>query len=725
MKGKMPHVAESGVRSPRHDKRTTSPLWALAIVCLLAAQTAFAQTDSVVMEIGGKPVYKSEFMREFLRSIGKKPGDAPTACTYEKRQALEEYVQTYANYRAKLADAFAKRYDKNRRLQREFKGYRAELAAPYLIDSATLQRLMAEAYERNHYVLSASHILVPLGENAMPADTLAAYNHALELRKRVTQGGEDFAEVAKEEWIRNNKLDDDLGNGTGDREPNDGTLGSFTVFDMVYPFESAAYALQVGQVSKPVRTRYGYHIIKLHGKTPYFNVATVQHIWISDEQNKEYAKGKVQEAYRQILSDTIGFAVVARNYSDDRSTSFNGGLIPNSNIHQLPPEYVDRLGRMKAGEVSEPFHTAYGWHILYLVKKDALPPMEEMEPYYRQKMAHDNRNDQSTKVFVEQCKRRYHVVDNVNTTHKVKVGKTYKTMPVATLDAAKSMLNDSVFRKRWRYRVPQNPDSTVLLVIKENQYTVHDFLKYLEQNQELIRKYDVSLWVDGKYPEWVDRMVLDYADSHLESEHPEFAALMSEYLNGLTIFSYNHVNVWDKAQTDSVGLLQFYQENSSRRSYDNPADSSYFWNERASLVMVTVADSLCIAPSKVEKQLNKALKKGEVDEASIGNKLSGMLSKECSAAKPVEVLQTTAEKGHQMLLRSDEWHQGVYARSGVRGYTFYIVTKVQEPTLKSLSEAKGFYMNDYQNFLDEQLIKSLWETYQVKIHQNVVDEITY
>ena len=170
----------------------------LALMVTLAASLFAQQSDDpVLFEINGKPIRQSEFMNEFRRSHGLDPKAAPTACTYEKRQALEEYAELFVNFRTKLEDAYALGLDTTPALVKELKGYRDELAAPYLIDSATMQRILREAYDRNHYTLHAAHILVRVSKNASPDDTLAAYNKAMEYYNRVING-EDFFLVAYE-----------------------------------------------------------------------------------------------------------------------------------------------------------------------------------------------------------------------------------------------------------------------------------------------------------------------------------------------------------------------------------------------------------------------------------------------------------------------------------------------------------------------------------------------
>ena len=359
-----------------------SSLLVAAAVALFGAQlsapgTACAQTlpvDPVVMEVNGQKIRQSEFMKEFMTSVGDKLAANPQTPQAEKRQALLEYVDLYANFKAKVIDAKAMGLDTAASLQQELAKYRSELAAPYLIDSTVLEGLLREAYERNHYSLGAAHILVRVAPDAQPDDTLAAYKRISELRKRIADG-EDFYAVAREEALRLDR--------NAEVRPNEGYLGYFSAFDMVYPFENAAYSLEVGQLSQPVRSRYGYHIIKLLDKVNLHGKLDLAHIWIGT-RDSILGRAAIYSCYER-LKGGESFATVA-NQSDDRSTRNDGGRMHNATLSNIPPEYLHVVEKLKPGEVSEPFHTQFGWHIVTLIRKDTLPAYEDMVPYYKQKM---------------------------------------------------------------------------------------------------------------------------------------------------------------------------------------------------------------------------------------------------------------------------------------------------------------------------------------------------
>lgn len=687
---------------------------ALALVFTLGLK---AQTDPVVIEVGDQKIHQSEFMKEFRKSIGQDPKAAPTACTYEKRQALEEYVELYTNYRTKLYAAKQMGLDTHFAVRYELHQYRKELCLPYLIDSASMEHILREAYERNHYVLHASHILLRLPAGATPADTLAVYKRAMEVYEKAAAGA-DFGKLAMEYSDDPSAKADSLRRRGG----NKGDLGNFTVFQMVYPFECAAYSLEPGEVSKPVRTNYGYHIIKLHDRINYFGKSTIQHIWI-DNSRANGAK-EIQDAYRQ-LREGQGFGQVAYNYSSDRQE--NGGFAANIDVNQMPAEYVEALSKLREGEFSAPFQTSRGWHIVRLVKRDQMPPYADMVPLYKQRLTNDQRSKGPKEAFLNQCKRQYNFVDHTQVVVPVKGKKKGKPQYEASLAECVAAMTDSVYRKKWQYEEGMITDLRPLFTLNQRDYTAVDFLRWLQANQKYERRSgNYDLYLNERYKEYVDGVVFHLADSLLEQDNADFRALMQEYRNGLMLFSYNDKFVWSQAIKDTAGMEAFYARESALKSIDNPEDAQYFWGPRAHIISVEVADSALLSPKKAKAIIAKALKKG-LDASQMEALLlkAAKASKDTTITEPLTVTTALIEEGTSNIISRGEWRLGVYDRMYRKGYGLAVVDRLYDPQLKSLREARGYYVSDYQNYVDAELIKSLREKYNVKVHQNVVDEITY
>ena len=710
-----------------NDRKTTTMKRTIAttllILCAWLPLTLRAQetADPAVFEVAGKPVLKSELMKDFLQSIGKDPSAAPTACTYEKRKALEDYIQLYINFRAKLADAYALGYDTMPMLVGELKTYRDELSLPYLIDSATLQGLLHEAYERNKYVLHAAHILVPCPELAEGEDTVAPYQHAMELYNRAV-AGEDFYTIAQDEmrYQRQTSPDPNIRQRANEVRPNEGDLGCFTVFDMIYPFETAVYNMRPGEVSKPIRTRYGYHIAKLFDRYEYYGKANIAHIWISDRDPN--ARGKINDAYRQ-LTEGADFATVVKNYSNDRNSNYaSGGEIGEMPCNQLPPEYIATIAEgMKPGDYSQPFQTHYGWHIIKLVSQETQPPFESMVPYYKSRMVSGERSKRPQRMFAEQCKERYHFIDYT----QLKTSKKKNAPYAATLQTVRDLISDSIFSAIFHYDSNAITDMRPLFSIDGKEYNSRQFARYIYKNKKVRPICSLDVFIRERYREFVEAKLIEYADSRLEQDNDEFRALVDEYRHGLMIFAYNDKFIWSRAINDSAGFADFYAQQMPLHDINDTAQAIYFWNERARVTRYIVADSACMSPDKALKIITKGIKKAWSSENIKAAMLKKVNGKKCQQENPVTTDLVLFEKDNQRQLSPNEWSKGMYVHPEGKGYVVLVVEQMLPPEPKALMEARGYYLNDYQNHLEKVVSQELRKKYGVVVHQDVIDEIAY
>ncbi len=674
--------------------------------------------DPVVLEVNGQKIRQTEFMKEFMNSVGDKLAKNPQTPLAEKRQALREYADLYANFRAKVVDAHNMGIDTMEDLRMELTKYRNELAAPYLIDSAILDGLLHEAYERNHRSVHVAHIMVKVAPDAKPEDTLKALNYINELRARIV-GGEDFYAVAYEEAQRNEL--------NPNRRKDEGNLGYFTAFEMVYPFENAAYSLKVGEVSQPVRTRYGYHLVKLFDIVEMQGKCDVAHIWIGSLDSVA-GRSTIYSIYRQ-LQDGLDFDRAARQ-SDDRTTRDNGGRMMNAGLNQLPPEYLHVIADLKAGQYSEPFHTKYGWHILKVIRKDTLPPFEAMVPYYKQKMTRDSRGDASRKVFATTCRAKYGLVDLTKTPveqpgAKKRAKKTKEPVKMqASLDNIYRIVRRKIAFGEWNYNDTLVKDIQPLVRVMGKEYNSLDFARYINTHRKAFDLLDTVYYVNMRYEEFMDSLAVVCADERLEQDYPEFAEVVEEYRRGLMIFSYNDKMVWSKAVKDSAGFADFYNRYSKTRRMTVRDDSVYFWKQRARITKFDIADSAMLATDKAVKLLAKAQKK-----AKGSNEMKAMLvktiGKKGKDENDVQMALDLVEQGHTDLLNADQWQTGIYTRPLKKGYSVVMVDEVLPPMLKAQAEARGYYLNEYQNELERNLCTSLRDKYNVKINWDVVERIDY
>ena len=269
--------------------------------------TAQKSDDAVLMTIGGNRVTVSEFENVYHKNNTKESGSADS-------KSLNEYVDLFVNFKLKVKEAEELGLDTAKAFKDELAGYRKQLAQPYLTDKDVNEKLLSETYNRLNMDVHAAHILVKVNETALPKDTLEAYNKIMKIRARILKG-EDFKKVASEKGISDDPS----------AVENGGDLGYFTALQMVYPFESAAYTTKVGEISMPVRTRYGYHIIKVVDSRDNRGEVTVAHIMLLNPkedkaEEKDKIKKNIDDIYQK-LQQGESFESLAKQFSDDKSSS--------------------------------------------------------------------------------------------------------------------------------------------------------------------------------------------------------------------------------------------------------------------------------------------------------------------------------------------------------------------------------------------------------------------
>ncbi len=342
-------------------------------ILIFSLQLTFAQdNNAVLLTINGEKISKSEFINVFKKNNKSETFD---------QKALEEYLDLYINFKLKVKEAEEIGYDTIKSFIDELIGYRKQLSQPYLTDREANEMLIKEAYERMQWDIRASHLLIKIPTNASPKDTLEAFNKIMNIRKRILKG-ESFEKLAQELSDDPSARDMPATNEHPMMHGNKGDLGFFTVLDMVYPFENAAFATKVGDISMPIRTTFGYHLIKVVERKKAMGKALVSHILIltpkdSVNYNDAKEKQKIEELYNRILKGEK-FEEMARLYSDDKATAVKNGILPWFGVNRMVPEFISIVGELKnKNDISKPFKTAYGWHILKLIDKKEVGTYDE------------------------------------------------------------------------------------------------------------------------------------------------------------------------------------------------------------------------------------------------------------------------------------------------------------------------------------------------------------
>lgn len=646
-------------------------LLTLFTCCSFAFASAQISNDTrTLFTVGNEKVTVSEFEYVYTKNNVNNQADF-------SEKSLTDYLNLYENFRLKVKEAEAMKLDTIQSLLTELDGYRKQLAKSYLTDREISDKLIEEAYNRSLNEVNASHILIKCDENANPADTLAAFKKAMALRTQLQKGG-DFAKLAREN-------SDDPSAKT-----NDGSIGWFTVFQTVYPFESAVYTLKPGEISQPVRTQFGYHIVKLNNIRPAQGELHTAHIMLKyadkekpTAEQKAELKAKIDSIYGLITSKKMSFDDAVKNFSDDRTSKGKGGELPWFGTGKMVPEFEAAAYALKNdGDISKPVETSYGWHIIKRLEKKSQLPFSEVKNDMKKKVERDSRSQVAKSKLIE----------------RIKKESSFYEFPAVKADMFKK-IDTTLLKGNWKV-ADKSKFTGTLFTLAGRSYTQVDFVNFVEKTAKRRNDKGLDGLLNEYYESFVNQSCLEYEESMLESKKPEFKALMKEYRDGILLFELMDRQVWSKAVKDTVGLDAFHKEYKTR----------YMWGERADVVIYNCSSE------KICNDAYKLAQKGKSTSADIKAKLN----KDGSSSR-ISTIEGKYEKGQYDVVDKLDWKAGLtpIKKLNDSSYQFVMVKAIVGPEPKSLKEAKGYVVSDYQEYLEKTWLEALRKRYPVVVDQNV------
>lgn len=651
----------------------------LFVLMTFFSNSIFAQKpdDRVLLNIAGENITAGDFMYVYNKNNLNREEQGP--------EAIKDYLDLYINFRLKVRAAEELGMDTLETFRKELEGYRKQLAQPYFVDAAVSENLLKEAYERKKLDIRASHILVRLDKNAPPEDTLVAYKKAMAIRDRLVNG-EDFGKVAAEVSDDPSARDTEASQYRPARKGNMGDLGYFTVFDMVYPFETGAYNTEVGKVSKPVRTDYGYHLIKVTDKEPAFGQVQVEHIFVALPPNANgkdsiQKKMKIDGAYEKIQGGAK-FEDVVAEYSEDKGSAGNGGKLPWFGCNRMVPEFIIATRNLPdTGSISAPFSTPFGYHIIKLIGRKPVGTFEEEEQGLKTRLEKDIRNKLSQESVIT----------------RIKQENGFKEYPKAK-DAVLATLDSNLLKGEWDINKAKGLEK-VVFSIGNMKYTQQDLAKYIATKQTK-KTQDISSFFNDTYNAMVVEKCIAYEDSHLEEKYPEFRMLVQEYHDGILLFDLTDKNVWSKAVKDTAGLAEFFAANPGK----------YMWDKRFHATVVTI-----LKPAQVNSD--------EVRTMFTNGKTPEEILNHYNTDTTLNILVETSNfsKGDSPIVDKVKWKAGLSPMvDSPSGPSFVFGYEIIPPEPKALQEARGLVTADYQTYLEDKWVKELRAKYNVITYPDVL-----
>ena len=648
--------------------------FSLLTLLVLGTASLVAQADSdILFTVGDTDVTVGEFKYIYSKSNGEEADFS--------RASVQEYLDLYERFKLKVARAREMGLDTVQVLQRELEGYRRQLADNYIVDRQVTDKLVRELYERQQKDIEFSHIFFPFEGNPTPADTLALYKQTMIVKKNVTPT--NFAARAQE--LSEDKYSKDKGGRVG-------------FLNAPFPkgmdrLEKALYEAPQGVVVGPVQTKGGYHLAIKHSSRPALGEVEVGHILVRRQKDAPMGSTvpeKIKEAQAKLRAGE-DFAKVAKEYSEDGQSRDNAGYLGFFGINRYDPAFEKAsFGLAKDGAVSDIVETKAGWHLIRRISRRGAIPFNDARPLLETRVKADDRFARAYEQLLQDLRMRS------NLSPKEDALKAF----IATLDA-------SFLTGRWQPEVTER-DDVLYTMAGGRQGTVADFQEYLTRtnrqriNLTRVAGASVDNVARALFEGWTNEALIAYAESRLEDDYPEFAALMREYREGILLFEATKMEVWDKASEDSLGLVAFYEANKS----------NYNWEERATVTRYVIDTRSGTDPNTViayAKQNGPDATLVKFGEAALQLETDNY---ELNRLSEMEMLEPKV--GSTSIVKND-------LRAGTA--TFFKVEALLPPAPKALDEARGYVIADYQDELERRWVETLRAQYPVKVNKKILNKI--
>lgn len=643
-----------------------------SLVASMGLVTLSAQkNDPVALKINGNPITKSEFEYIYHKNNSAAETD---------KKSLDDYLNLFVNYKLKVEEAKTQKLDTVASFRKEYAGYKSQLAEPYLQDTVSDFALAEKCYNRLNEDLEVSHILIPFSkQNLLPVDTLETYNKAMDVWKKVTDAANPMPfEKAAAEYSSDK---------SGSKP---GYLGWVTGNMLVAPFENMMYNMRVGEISKPVRTNFGYHIIMLHNKRKDSGQARVAHIMFGTNQRMTQAQidsvsNEAEKVYQKLVAGG-DYAQLAKECSSDKYSSEHGGEIGWVSVgSRFPAEWLEAsLAIQHVNDYTKPVKTAFGYHIIKLLEKKSRDSFATMRAQLVNFAKNGDRKYELEKMKVDKLKKEYKT--DLNT-------KTYTAL---------ESLAETKFPTDSLFLVEAQNIKTPFLKIENNVYPITDFVSFLKTDKP--RSGDVSTeYLNNRLNSFLLSKLNQVKEQSLDEKYADFRNLSHEYYDGILMFNIMNQEVWQKAEKDTSGLAKYFSENKTKYAWSAPKHKGY------------------VVHCKDEVTMNKAK---EIVAQNKGKKnLPQLLSDLNDSIACVTIEVGTWGEGDNAYVDKDFYGKEIKKGKENKRFPLYFIEEKTISAPEEYTDVKGQIVSDYQDYLEKTWVESLHRKYKVETNNKVLSTI--
>ncbi|MDE5900704.1 MAG: peptidylprolyl isomerase [Muribaculaceae bacterium] len=622
-----------------------------ATAVMAAGAKSKAPKDPVLMTVGDEKVTLSEFEYYYHKNNDQQLD----------RQSLEEYLEMFKTYKLKVAEARHQRVDTAASFQKEFQGYRADLVAPYLRDTLVDRKLVDDAYAHMLEQVKIHHMMLPLDKKAL-ADSIRAV---------LVANPTSFVEVAMK-----HSTDPSLAQNKSD----------YSWLQPGYPweFEEGVYNTPVGEISEVISTRFGNHIVRVDDRRPNAGEVQARHILISypterTPENIAAAKARI-DSIHSALKNGADFAELAKALSNCPSSA-QGGDLGWFGRGAMVPEFEQTVFDMNDGDISEPFTTKFGWHIVQRTGTRPIAEKAKYEQAIRRAIEHDSRSQLAVKSKAAQLAKEYNA----------------SILPEG-LEHIRQILSQGGYVNN---KEKLAADTTPLITVGDSTVTIADFMTPEPRVVFGTSEFNqISEMIDNR----LEEVVLTYENHRLEAKHPELRNLVKEYYDGMMLFEVSNQNVWNMPASNPEGLEEYFKQHRQKyMTWDAPRFKGF--------IIYATSDSLV-------DEVNKYLAANNIKADEVGDKLKEAFPRNIKIERVllpqgknavVDYFGFGGEKPD--LKRERRW----------TSFTSYLGRIIDQP--EEAADCRSAVSADYQEELTRQWVDHLREIYPIKVNKKVLKKV--
>ncbi len=520
------------------------------LAALVIAGCSTKQSEIIVAKYADKEIKMAEFEAAYAKNSG-----GIDKAKNDSLPQLKNFLNLYVNFNMKLKDAQNRGFDSDAAMQTELLDYKKKVGVTYILEKLLVDPQVAKLYEMRKTEYRVSHIML----RPDASGDSSAFAKANEVLAKL-RNGESFEQLADQ------YSDDAYSKKSG------GDIYYITAGTVIAEFEDAVYKTKVGEFyPEPVKTKYGYHIIKVVEKReriPQIKAAHIMVDFMDADGNADSigAKAKIDSLYT-MLQQGSDFATLAKMYSEDQGSAQNGGELGFFERRMMVKEFDEVAFDMQPGTISNIVKTSYGYHIIKVLERKPYPTLEEDKENLKRAYKNSRyQNDHDTLVAGLKNKYGY---------------KLHQDVLNALITMGDSVrINDEYRGAEWR----EGLKDKALISFTGQNMTVDEFMETLIPLPEFgNRMINESLMNDGVKKVSSDR-VLELEALSLDKSIPEFADLMTDYKNGIYIFKLQEEEVWNRVDLDSVRLHAFWEKNKDKYRWENRVEFAEIFAKTDSMI---------------------------------------------------------------------------------------------------------------------------------------------